>query len=231
MNVFSYLYNQFTSRLWHQTPPLEPPVYRLPVNAQPPENTPKFTHPPLESSSGQIRLLKISPGDFNDIITCTLNIFDTSIAPESRPHEYIALSYTWGPASPTRQILVNSGTAIVRQNLWEFLVVARELIPDQLVWIDQICINQEDNDDKNHQVRLMSKIYRRASSVIVWLGSPTNDSDLAMDFISRRAFDMTYSIPKRLRNAIRSFFFRPYWSRLWVVQEIKLAQSVTVLCG
>ncbi|KAF1997475.1 heterokaryon incompatibility, partial [Amniculicola lignicola CBS 123094] len=85
---------------------------------------------------------------------------------------YYCLSYCWGDYNPTqdKNILVNGKQFLVRANLWDFLDVARRKYPDRLFWIDAICINQSDNDEKGREVKRMGEIFSNATGVVVWLG-------------------------------------------------------------
>lgn len=205
------------------------------------EDVAAFEYPPLQRNSEQVRLIKIEPGALNEQIVCTLERQDiTDTTSEKLRRKYIALSYTWGPPLPYKEILINGGRFTVRQNLWDFLIVARQKLSSDLYWIDQICINQESNDEKNHQIQLMSQIYQNASLVNIWLGSAAHDSDFAIDYIEWQVSTLTRQKKDVLRfsfttqhtkTAIKHLFSRPYWSRLWVIQEIKLARDIYVLCG
>ena len=186
-----------------------------------------FQYTPLKRESRQIRLLKIKPIFLENTVSCTLETFASPVGQVSTPLNYIALSYTWGPRNLTNEIWVNSKRLMVRRNLWEFLMIAREQFPDELFWIDQICINQNSNEEKNHQVALMAQIYRNAYLVVVWLGPAADDSNFAMDYI----YGHSYSFTDRVQRAIKLLFARPYWKRLWVVQETQIAQNVLVVCG
>ena len=69
------------------------------------------------------------------------------------------------------------------QPFFEALRAKDMLIDGKWWWIDSICIDQSNLQERAHQVQLMQLIYRQAEQVIVWLGKPSNDSDLAIDFI------------------------------------------------
>lgn len=111
-------------------------------------------------------------------------------------------------------------------------------------WIDQLCIDQGNNIEKSQQVAMMSEIYTRAEETVVSLltGSYADKTLLFMDFMSTAAADMEYNglglmVSDRHRSwlnnhsdAVRSFLENSYWNRLWIVQEILLAQSVSVVC-
>ena len=83
----------------------------------------------------------------------------------------------------------------------------------------------------------MTSIYSKAELVIAWLGPAYNDSDLAVEYISTVS-NSSYSLSilfdqplPRNRYAVREFFMRPYWCRLWIVQEITQSNKVTFVCG
>lgn len=82
------------------------------------------------------------------------------------------------------EILVNDTLFRVRENLYHFLLLWQGKIEGSL-WIDQICIDQANNNEKNHQVSFMSRIYRDASLVVVWLGVAADDSDAVMTLLSK----------------------------------------------
>lgn len=89
-----------------------------------------------------------------------------------------------------------------------------------LVWVDALCINQQDKDERASQVRLMGQIYSRATSVAIWIGPEYEESDLAMQLlhkVAQNAIDPGYI--KSTRNpdslALFNLFKRGYWKRLW----------------
>jgi hypothetical protein len=173
--------------------------------------------------------------------------------------KFIALSYTWGPELPAQEILVTSsecrGWLSIRQNLYEFLKMRRgclsgpqnsdessemelDLGPASF-WIDQICINQEKDDEKAHQVNQMADIYSAAFMVEVWLGSGFEGSDELADLIVHESglsgYTYMFSVnEQKTRTIIPSlcqFVRLPYWSRLWVTQEIILGRIVRMRIG
>jgi hypothetical protein len=160
----------------------------------------------------------------------------------------MALSYTWGPPEPAHKIYVNDEAFFIRQNLYDFLLIAQQGFQETNIWIDQLCIDQDNVEERNHQVRLMDRIFRGADSVIAWLGPSSNDSDHIMTFIAALpekgchstqtylASDWTHgqvTVWKhgRTRAATTALFARSYWSRLWIVQEVLLGRKVRFLCG
>ena len=174
---------------------------------------------------------------------------------------FIGLSYTWGPELPAQDILVTSpecrGWFSIRQNLYEFLktkrnwLSARQNVDDFLdiepnldpasFWIDQLCINQGKNDQKTHQVNQMADIYRAAFAVEAWLGSGFEGSDELMDLIIHES-DLSNQSPAPLLSVreqemrtfvpyLRHFVRLPYWSRLWITQEVVLGRLVQMRIG
>ncbi|KAL4893446.1 heterokaryon incompatibility protein-domain-containing protein [Aspergillus ambiguus] len=114
------------------------------------------------------------------------------------------------------------------------------------MWIDAICINQDDIPERNSQVAIMSQIYSKADSVVVWLGVEDEytasvseaicglDSEdwvqhLALASVAEKAEDL--SVEAREAISINRFFERTWWKRVWVIQEIALPYKVQMLCG
>jgi hypothetical protein len=114
------------------------------------------------------RLLRILPAlspDGTDTIACELEV--VSMNP---PPGYRALSYVWGDPEDIRVIQVQGEAFVVRINLWHFLTQMRKERDEGPFWIDAICINQSNDDERRQQVSMMGNIYRNASEVVVWLG-------------------------------------------------------------
>jgi hypothetical protein len=106
-------------------------------------------------------------------------------------------------------------------------------------WIDAICIDQTSVLERNHQVQMMREIYCNAESVYVWLGEEDKaaHSDAAMVYLEKRdAFEAatirtkTFWTPQQAK-AVLSLCQRPYWTRIWIVQELLLSRRVILLCG
>ncbi|KAI1312044.1 heterokaryon incompatibility protein-domain-containing protein [Xylaria venustula] len=137
---------------------------------------------PLDHTRPQIRLIKILPHDDadNEQISCRLETVELS-----EDIRYAALSYVWGDPQVTEGIIVNGIKLSVTINLASALQHFRKSgFPHnqrtkdvQYLWADAICINQDDSAilERNHQVALMGKIYKKATSVLSWLGPPGSD--------------------------------------------------------
>ena len=120
----------------------------------------------LPLGGNRIRLVRIMPGDWSDPISCELHFTALDAI-----HSYHTLSYVWGPPKITRPILLNGQKYQVTVNLESALRHLRhQLREETLVWIDALCINQSDGDERTHQVGLMGSIYRNCKSVLVYIG-------------------------------------------------------------
>jgi hypothetical protein len=155
-------------------------------------------------------------------------------------YEYEALSYTWGDSTPFANITVISQNGSARlqvaQNLYSALVHLRRPDRKRLLWIDAICINQTDLDEKNVQVRRMDIIYTLAHTVVVWLGPEADNSDRVMyDIRSLSVNEIDRLVADEENNtrwrAMMTFMKRPWFSRRWIIQEIAFARQAVVLCG
>jgi hypothetical protein len=153
--------------------------------------------------------------------------------------EYEALSYTWGAQYPKQRAFCrNPPSALeVTQNCYSAL---RRLRNDSVrqIWIDAICINQEDNDERGAQVRMMDRIYARASQVIVDLGEETPGCRLLFTELMEADKSKTqtgeYMRPRpsdRIIEELECLYRRPWFSRIWVVQEVVANSNVTIMCG
>ena len=194
---------------------------------------------PLDKALRQMRILDINPGEQNEPITCVHEI--SSI--DSQP-EYEALSYTWGSATPSSSILLNGKPYEVTDSLSIALHHLRKLNAPRKLWIDALCIDQSNNEEKYHQVGMMRDIYGRASQVLVWLGPADHDSDIGMDLVTRisktpftihssgRIESEEIKLDAQSVNALFRLMSRPYWTRVWIVQEIAMASSFPLVgCG
>lgn len=186
----------------------------------------------------QLRLLRpIYPLDPDDVR------FELRHISRGAAQRYTAVSYTWGDQQPTKIIRLNGKLFHVRPNLLSclyYLSKARhkaELGWDW-IWVDAICINQQDDREKSEQVGLMDKTYSNAQMVSLWLGlvslpkstliqglSPSQEelNDDQGDIFEDEPFDW-YDQLDNLLN-------RPYWSRFWVIQEFLLAREIHYHCG
>jgi hypothetical protein len=166
-----------------------------------------FKYKPLDLSSKKpsIRLAILLPGTNESSVR--VNLAHSTFA--DRP-KYEALSYTWGPPAVVKGIELNGTRVDVRENLWSALKHLRNSRQERILWIDALCINQADVQERNHQVKLMAHIFERAQTVLVWLGVTPSVND----------FTMT--------TEFEHLCSKPYWKRVWIVQEIGVATQIKV---
>ncbi|PMD35712.1 hypothetical protein L207DRAFT_435716, partial [Hyaloscypha variabilis F] len=135
---------------------------------------------PLNSNNREIRVLRIDSSQQNPLdIRCALeNVsLNSGIA-------YKALSYEWSPPDvgiALGHVFINSQEVSTTPNL---RLALKHLESGPFYWIDALCINQSDDEERGHQVRLMTDIYRNAAAVMVWLGLEEGDSKHGMDFLN-----------------------------------------------
>ncbi|UZP36619.1 hypothetical protein NXS19_004435 [Fusarium pseudograminearum] len=127
-------------------------------------NNEAFSCKPLDPKDFPIRVLQVESGDISQSICCSLMNYA-----DATGRGWTCLSYTWGTDPPTEEIIINGVPFPVRPNVYNFLREAQRQRLTNL-WIDSICINQSDTDERNAQVRLMSQIFSDAKLMIAWLG-------------------------------------------------------------
>ncbi|MDI1493208.1 MAG: hypothetical protein OHK93_004996 [Ramalina farinacea] len=157
----------------------------------------------------------------NDV--ATLPVTD----PEARHHPYIALSYMWGSAdcpSDVETIKVNGQDFAVRRNLSQFLEDLHDRSVRGWYFIDAICINRNSDDERSKQVAVMSRIYGSAGQVVIWLGGSRKWKDAkALGDVVSVENTPSWSEPKW--STFISLRADPYWGRLWILQELRLARQ------
>jgi hypothetical protein len=197
---------------------------------------PEGNYSRLHLSQKEIRLFELLPKSNSEEIQGSFVYADLSNCPA-----YTALSYTWGEPKRIRKVKLHGSNAIkVRSNLSNFLCQQAETIDTpKLFWIDAICIDQDNIHERNHQVNLMKEIYANATDMHIWLGNEAETSDIAMDFIRDKAAlglkpkGIGFRTPWRRDEgkALCELLERPYWRRMWIIQEVAHAQKITVGCG
>ena len=185
-----------------------------------------FVYPKLDTQRQQIRLLYVLPSSAE--LVCSLEVFELDSAPQ-----FSALSYTWGEAEQEHAILVNYSLLVVRKNCWYVLSQARNSRMSLYYWIDAICINQADVEEKSQQVSLMGEIFRKAIRVLACVGPHENGSEQLRAHLSQQRKENQYTIPTAIGDNDMSYKFlaRAYWSRVWIIQELLVAAQIYVLCG
>ncbi len=203
---------------------------------------------------------------------------------ESAPR-YTALSYTWGDQNVCKPTIIDGRKVTVTTNLEAALQYLREQISRPLMlWVDSLCIDQDDSEEKSRQVAHMRDIYAQAEEVICWLGDGTctpgirwlaeygsrakalgigQSEDMLLKNLLERCDDTTEGAGKgtmvsisrsddehrfvtdlkrvlgphsnpdyyELIEALQDFLERPYWRRIWIVQEVTVARITKFVCG
>ncbi|KAH8690999.1 heterokaryon incompatibility protein [Phaeosphaeriaceae sp. PMI808] len=220
----------------------------------------KLLYHALNLDTDEIRLLRLRPLSHSssrlssyshaqdDLVICEIEHTLQSSAPP-----YIALSYTWGQTGPMKPIVINKELCRISANVVDALCHLRSYVAkefhngggerDVFVWVDQICINQIDYDEKNHQVAYMLDIYSRAAVVVSWLGLSADNSDLLVAHlkkVSAAIAEKNYGEVLKMHEdtcflriasaAFSSFCSRKYWTRLWVIQEFAVAEDIILMC-
>ncbi|RFU26865.1 hypothetical protein B7463_g9465, partial [Scytalidium lignicola] len=200
---------------------------------------------PLKNNIHEIRVIVIPPAEWVSELRCRL--FHVSL--DHNP-SYEALSYTWGDQTSKHIITLDGAEIEISRALTVALRGIQYPNRPRTVWIDALCINQANDEEKSIQVQMMRRVYQQASRVIIWLGLRSTDSSLALSFlqslhdeVEEDSLDLSTELLKRwLREKCRpaydahwaslfNLMHREYWRRLWIVQEIVSAREIIVYCG
>ncbi|KAK0099387.1 hypothetical protein ONS95_003539 [Cadophora gregata] len=217
-----------------------------------------------------IRLVELLPADPTEIIRIRVSSADLDENPD-----YEALSYEWGFRTITksssvgifkvsteftyfRNILCDGLRMQIMDSLHGLLLRLRDVSKSLILWTDAICINQDDEDEKPHQLMLMGRIYTQSKTVLCWIGEEKQKTHKAFRLIESLAaalrIKMSVDIETFIRSgaevpevvldedlvgevqgdgwlAVMDLFTRPYFGRIWVVQEIVLSRAAIIICG
>ncbi|ROT38429.1 HET-domain-containing protein [Sodiomyces alkalinus F11] len=203
---------------------------------------------PLDGNTNSFRVLRIAPSNSfgRSPVVCKLEaaVWDTC--------EYEALSYSWGNHKHRSSILLHGEPFSVTKDLG--VALEQLCLPDRVrtIWVDAICINQLDADERAAQVQKMGHIYRAAERVLVWVGPAKPVTELAfqqverlykcIDGSSKEAVDASSEEIEEIWKedepeegswveCLDEIIQRPYWSRAWTVQEVVLARDAILYCG
>lgn len=214
----------------------------------------------LPLAPGQIRIFKVSHGPTDSPIHCSLEV--TTLGSEDFHLDY-ALSYTWGPPAEYGRfqhmtnelkcpVICNGIEILVAENLVCFLKQARQTpwLAHKSYWVDAVCINQQDLEERSSQVRMMGKIFGSGTKVLIWLGEEDEFTTMALTLLkdlARLNDDQRNQLHPGLTDygdskfenflntnawlAVARFFQRTFFNRAWIMQEVVLARRLEVLCG
>jgi hypothetical protein len=165
-----------------------------------------------------IRLVCLLPSR-NEVDPIHCDLVHYSLSENSgTSHLYEALSYVWGDTDETEAIIVHGHSFNVTQNLHAALRHLRNRSFQRILWIDAICINQKDDNEKEIQIRFMAEIYGQADRVIIWLGVCKDNSDKALEDICEAAErdDTDPITPPTNQARVIALLQRPWFQRIWV---------------
>lgn len=189
-------------------------------------------------SRDEIHLMRLESGQRGDPIRASL-----MIRPLTSDHpKYEALSYVWGDSSMRKTIRLDKQEISVTTNLEAALRQIRPVSGTRTLWIDAICIDQDDIAERNSQVLLMNAIYRKSTKVLVWLGPENLEAEEIVAFLkSMHKNKHIKPCVKNLENdsyvcgsslkSLRAILSQSWWERTWTLQEILLAPDAEILCG
>ncbi|KAH6648584.1 heterokaryon incompatibility protein-domain-containing protein [Truncatella angustata] len=226
----------------------------------------------LDPRHAEIRLLGVVPClEYDAKVSCEITIAQL----QNSPPQYAALSYVWGDASITEEILVNGQPFQATKSLASALRQFRESYAGKhgapsFLWADAVCINQQDLVERAQQVSMMGPIYSKADWVISWLGPFDGSTESAfslikacaghvegivkkmgqypeaniafmdseLEFLGQNCSFYEQNTERSARNeawnAVDKLSAHVYWTRIWIVQEVVLAQrpaAIIIHCG
>ena len=208
-----------------------------------------FNYQPLDNNRNEIRVVKLqnqaSNHESTDVV-CRLEHVSLDDSPQ-----YVALSYVWGDPGKTYPILVDGYQVQATENMYQALLQLQRAANSYTLWIDALCIDQTNNSEKSVQIQLMKRIYSQAAHVFIWLGLEDEGSIVAIHQLRDlgQAFEKLRATPdfgSRLQPFVEFLLKegsirweeiwkllrqRPWWRRLWIIQEAILAKEAVVICG
>ncbi|KAL7893891.1 heterokaryon incompatibility domain-containing protein, partial [Trichoderma sp. TUCIM 5745] len=212
-----------------------------------------YEYDKIDVDGPAFRLVRLHQGESGDL---SCDLFQAVLHQDDEIIPYEALSYTWGPIAGRHSIVVNDQKMSITANLYLALKSLRYPHSDRILWIDAVCINQSNVKERNHQVAQMSDIYKQASRVIFFLGNATFTTDAFMHFMqlfqqecskyAYRSWTRDDERWKKIRavaqektqafddvpcQGLRSLLSRPWFRRVWILQEVASAKSAIVCCG
>ncbi|KAG4261546.1 hypothetical protein FPRO03_11563 [Fusarium proliferatum] len=193
------------------------------------------------------RVFELGPGKDSDPLQGNLRTYLRERAPK-----YEALSYVWGSSVQKKHMKCNDQTFMITDSLDTALRRLRLVGDSRCLWVDQICIDQTSLEERSEQVSIMREIYSGATLVNAWLGPADAEKASAVGMIistlaKRRPYEFRkqqyfpeneylqeLGLPARESpawGALNSMLNAPYFFRVWILQELTLAATYTMLWG
>ena len=204
----------------------------------------------LVDPSSQVRILAIEKGLYHAPLRGLLKTQELQTRPQ-----YDAISYCWGAPDTSSEIQLKFGEGYASKRISRVLELTlrrfRSTTEVVYLWNDALCINQDNDEEKGKQVRMMTDIYKSAEKVLIYLGEEDNESPAAFELLDQIYQAMENNPPHDARSAsewimengipgpevswawqpLKNFFRRPWFRRKWIVQECVVAQQPFFFCG
>ena len=201
------------------------------------------------TSTPRFRILFLDPGQDSDDISCCLETY-----PITSPPDFEAISYAWGDRADTADIACSGQQLRITKSLFSALRRFRLPTQKRTLWADAICINQKDIPERNAQVAIMGRIFSSACQVLIWLGEESVSDAGAFEAVSHidkilptppqgdiaelQAFNTTelflglaHQIPQSSWHKLGCLLLKPWFQRVWIIQEVLLARSAQLHIG
>jgi hypothetical protein len=199
-----------------------------------------------------IRILELLPGAAGTTLQCKLHEVRTSPQPS-----FEALSYTWGAPIFSKQLIETTSSSpsilSITENLFSALYALRLPHSSRKLWVDAVCINQQDTSEKSQQVIKMGEIYSDAARAVVWLGKEDCVAGAAQlqrigQDCKLYGFEKIFPFPLKIHSpsavkhltklaescdgaAVLEFLDRQWFERVWIMQEFILAKDLVICSG
>ncbi|KAF9885415.1 hypothetical protein FE257_012937 [Aspergillus nanangensis] len=212
------------------------------------ERLPEYQYSPLPNANyTRVIVLHPSVSTF-EVLRCNIIFMDL----ENKPSTYDALSYAWGDHEVSEAIHCNGSYIGITKHLAGALRRFRSTTMPRKIWVDAVCINQNDDEEKAQHIHLMSAIYQLARCVLVYLGEPKLGQELYLLFLHElvslvgglaEATVDTHRNNVHIRQALKKTFGREdialageftklsWFTRRWVIQEASLCEVAVVFFG
>lgn len=211
--------------------------------------------PPIASAGPTppfTRLLWLAPGSGDEPLVGRLWIVNLEAVAKS----YEALSYNWGTEPPQAHLWLQDGGLPIRPNLATALTSLRPPNQGRVLWVDAICIDQANLDERARQVQYMRIVYKNAAVALAWIGAKSPGVGIAFETLRRMAtfqelaafqrdhdnidpygeaavslWNMVMDdMPPESLQHVRNLWKRPYFERCWCVQELAVAEEAIIKC-
>jgi hypothetical protein len=185
-----------------------------------------------------VRILTIYPGEFDEPIHCALQDYTFQNKPE-----YNAISYCWGAGQPTGEITVNGASSFgVSEHLGACLRWLRRTEHGYQVWIDALCTNQKDEEEKRQHMKRSRRVFLEAQRTVIWLGTTVTLRSVSSDEDTRTVPCYTpmdiHRVDQKTKDAVEAILAkgqhstlstRVWWKSFWCLHEFAVSATEPVV--